>query len=69
MIVNGKEAKSLMLHCPLACGGYIENEILMYLLEGDDLYIYGKCGECGQGGHLAVSLLDLMAQSPRLTVM
>jgi hypothetical protein len=68
MEIAGKQAHPLKLHCSLGCGGFIENEILMYLLEGDELYIYGKCGECGQAGNLQVSLIELMSKCPSLSV-
>jgi hypothetical protein len=68
MVINEKAAHPLKLHCPLQCGGYIENEILMYLLEGDELYVYGKCGECGQGGNLQVSLIELISKCPTLAI-
>jgi hypothetical protein len=68
MDINGKQATPLKLHCPLQCGGYIGNEVLLYLMEGDELYIYGKCEECGQSGNLVVSLIELMSKCPSLTV-
>lgn len=68
MIIEGKQATALKLHCPLRCGGFIENEILMYLLEGDELYIYGKCGECQQAGNMTVSLIELISQCPSLVI-
>jgi hypothetical protein len=69
MTISGKEATPLMLHCPLNCGGYIENEMLMYLLEGDEMFIFGKCGECGQAGNMTVPLIQLMSQCPQPVVM
>ena len=68
MIINGRAAKALRLHCPLSCGGYIENEVLLYLLEGDELYTYGKCGECGQAGNMTVSLIELTSKCPTLAI-
>jgi hypothetical protein len=71
MDINGKPAHPLKLYCSLketGCPGYIEKEVLMYLLEGDELYIYGKCGECGQAGNMQVSLIELMGKCPSLTV-
>jgi hypothetical protein len=69
MVVNGKPAHPLKLDCPLQCGGFIENEVLMYLLEGDELFIYGKCSECGQAGNMQVSLIKLLSQCPASVVM
>jgi hypothetical protein len=68
MEINGKQALPLRLHCPLSCGGYIENDVLMYLLEGDELFIFGKCGECNQTGNMTVHLIELMAQCPTLAI-
>jgi hypothetical protein len=67
MIINGKVGISLRLHCPLMCGGYIENDVLLYLLETSELYIYGKCGECGHSGNLTVNLMELLIQCPTTT--
>jgi hypothetical protein len=64
MIIGGRVAIPIRLHCPLECGGFIENEILMYLLEGDDLYIYGICSECNAPGNLTVPLNNLLLQVP-----
>jgi hypothetical protein len=69
MDINGKQATPLKLHCPLQCGGYIENDVLLYLLEGDELFIFGKCGECGQAGNMSVSLIELMSKTPQAAVM
>lgn len=66
--IGEKAAISLRLHCPLSCGGYIENDVLLYLLEGDQLYIHGHCGECGQSGSLTVDLLELMSQCPAMSI-
>jgi hypothetical protein len=68
MDISGKQATPLKLYCPLQCGGFIENEMLMYLLEGDELYIYGKCGECGQAGNMTVRLIELMGRCPVLAI-
>jgi hypothetical protein len=68
MEINGKQALPLLLHCPLSCGGYIEKDVLMYLLEGDELFIFGKCGECDQAGNMTVHLIELMAQCPTLAI-
>ena len=68
MEINGKRAFPLLLHCPLSCGGYIEHDVLMYLLEGDELFIFGKCGECDQAGNMTVRLIELMAQCPALAI-
>ncbi len=67
MIIEGKQATSLRLHCPLQCGGYIENDILLYLLETSELYVYGKCGECGQAGNISINLMELLIQCPTTT--
>jgi hypothetical protein len=64
MTIDGKVAICVRLHCPQQCGGFIENEILMYLLEGDELYIYGVCSECGSSGNLTVPLNQLLLQVP-----
>jgi hypothetical protein len=69
MTIAGMKATEFKLNCPLLCGGYIENEILMYLLEGDQLYVYGKCGECGQSGNLMISLYTLLSRTPTSVVM
>jgi hypothetical protein len=68
MDINGKQAAALKLHCPNQCGGFIENEVLLYLLEGDELFIYGKCGECNQAGTMTVQLIELIAQCPTLAI-
>ena len=68
MDINGKQATALKLHCPNQCGGFIENEVLLYLLEGDELYIYGKCSECGQAGNMTVSLIELASKCPTLAI-
>ena len=68
MEIQGKLAHPLKLDCPNQCGGFIENEVLMYLLAGDELYIYGKCGECGQAGNMTVSLIELASKCPSLIV-
>ena len=68
MDINGKQATALKLHCPNQCGGFIENEVLLYLLEGDELFIYGKCGECNQAGNMTVYLIELIAQCPTLAI-
>ena len=67
MVIGGKAATSLRLHCPTMCGGYIENDVLLYLLETSELYIYGKCSECGNSGSLTVDLIELLVQCPTTT--
>jgi hypothetical protein len=64
MVLNGKECTSLRLHCPLKCGGYIENEVLMYLTEDSKLFLYGKCCECGHGGDIEIDLMELLMRCP-----
>ena len=64
MVIGNKQATSLRLYCPLNCGGYIENDVLLYLLETSELYICGKCGECGHNGSLTVDLMALLVQCP-----
>jgi len=67
MILDGKVATNIRLHCPnreLGCPGYIGKEVLIYLLETNELYIYGKCEECDVSGNLTVSLIELLAQCP-----
>ena len=46
------------------CPGFLENEVLIYLLEGDELYIWGKCTECEGTGSLTVSLIELLTKCP-----
>ncbi len=67
MVIAGKQAVSLRLHCPVLCGGYIERDVLMYLLEDNSLYVYGACGECGQHGDITLSLVQLIEQCPLTT--
>jgi hypothetical protein len=67
MTINNKIAIPLKLHCPLretGCPGFIEKDVLMYLVEPDELYVYGLCGECGSGGNITLSLMKLLAQCP-----
>ena len=40
----------------------------MYLLEGDELYIYGACSECGQKGNLTITFIELMSKCPSMSV-
>jgi len=37
-------------------------------LEGEELFIFGKCGECNQAGNMTVRLIELMAQCPALAI-
>lgn len=69
MQIEGKQATSLKLNCPLMCGGFVENEMLLYLLEDDTIYLFGKCGECGQSANLSISLIDLLARTPQARIM
>lgn len=66
MTINGKEAMCIRLHCSNReiCPGFIEKDVLLYLLETDELYIWGVCGECGVSGNLTVSLSTLLFQCP-----
>jgi len=68
--IEGKRATSLRLWCPnkeIGCPGYIENEVLLYLLETSELYLYGKCSECGESGNVTVDLMALLVQCPTTT--
>ena len=67
MVLNGKEATCLMLHCPLRCGGYIDHDVLMSLMEDNSLFVYGKCSECGHAGDITLSLEELMTKCPLTT--
>jgi len=69
MTIAGMKATEFKLTCPLMCGGYIENEVLIYLIEGDQLYIVGHCGECRQSGNIIISLYTLLSRSPQARVM
>jgi hypothetical protein len=71
MTINDKEAIPLRLHCPnkeVGCPGEIENAVLMYLLEGDELYVFGKCSECEASGNISLPLIELLSQCPVTTV-
>jgi hypothetical protein len=67
MVLNGKQATSLRLYCPLNCGGYIENKVLLYLTEDSKLFIYGKCCQCEQSGDVEIDLMELLIQCPVTT--
>jgi hypothetical protein len=72
MVIDGKNATSIRLWCPnheLGCPGYIGKEVLVYLLETDELYIYGKCEECDTSGNVTVSLMKLLSQCPVTAIM
>jgi hypothetical protein len=72
MQIEGKEASSLKLYCSLrdaGCPGYIEKDVLMYLLETNELYVYGLCGECGTTGSVSLSLEKLIGQCPCTTTL
>jgi hypothetical protein len=65
--INGKAATCIRLFCALhqaGCPGFIEKDVLMYLLEGDEIYLYGKCGECNHSGNITISLMELLTQIP-----
>jgi hypothetical protein len=67
MIINGKEAVGLRLNCSLreqGCPGFIDKDIMIYLLVSDELYIFGVCSECGTSGDLTVPLNELLLQVP-----
>lgn len=67
MTIFGKEAVSLKLYCSLretGCPGYIENNVLMYLLESNELYVYGRCGECNEAGSITLLLEELIGKCP-----
>jgi hypothetical protein len=72
MDINGKPAAAVKLYCSLretGCPGFIEKDILIYLLEPDELYFWGACGECGATGSLIVSLIELLSGCPSGAVM
>jgi hypothetical protein len=69
MIVGGKEATAIMLHCPIKCGGFVEDAMLLYINEDHELVLYGRCGLCEQFANLTVPLIELLSKAPALAVM
>jgi hypothetical protein len=67
--VQGKKATAVMLHCPLLCGGFVEDAMLIYINEDHEIVIYGRCGCCNQFGSVTVPLIDLLSHAPQTTVM
>ena len=46
---------------PFTVRGFIENEVSLYLMEGDALYIWGTCSECKHTGQMTVPLINLLS--------
>jgi len=70
MVIDGHIATSIRLWCPnkeLGCPGFIERDVLLYLVEPHHLYVWGACGECGTSGNLTVDLMELLIQCPVAT--
>jgi len=68
MQVQGKEATPVRLNCPNSCGGFVEDEVLIYLTEDDRLTFYGRCSTCESHGYVSISLIELLIQSPNSLV-
>ena len=67
MLIEGKLATSIQLWCSnreLGCPGFIDKDIMIYLLVTDELYIFGVCSECGTSGDLTVPINELLLQVP-----
>lgn len=69
MTLNGKEATPILLHCPIRCGGYVEDAMLLYINEDHELVMYGRCGLCENFSQVAIPLIELMSQAPCVVVM
>jgi len=62
LILKKKPGKALYSppDVALGCPGYLEKDILIYVLETGELYIFGACGECNVTGSLTVSFRELL---------
>ena len=62
--LNGKKATAVMLHCPLSCGGFVEDAMLIYINEEHEIVIHGRCSMCEQFGSVTISLIQFMSHAP-----
>ena len=69
MLIQGKIATPVKLNCPVGCGGYVEDEVLIYLTEDNGLTFYGRCSTCESHGYVNLPLIELLSQCPTTTVM
>jgi hypothetical protein len=67
--VNGKAATTVMLHCPLLCGEFVEDAMLIYISKEHNFVIYGRCGMCEQFSSVTISLIQIMSHAPCGVVM